>query len=103
MEHNWSIGGSSSEAGGSYSSTHNPSSSTTYIDADGSSSSPCAGYPPYNYVPQHSDLLYITVPQVIQLTTVALHHTYMLHIPVIAVQVDILSSCLLNIFYIFNF
>ena len=54
MEPNWSTGGTSSEAGGSSSSTHNPSSAAPYTDAGGTSSSTYAAYPPYNYAPPTS-------------------------------------------------
>ena len=49
MEPNWSTGSTSSEAGCSSSSTHNPLSAALYTDASGSSSSTHAAYPPYNY------------------------------------------------------
>ena len=55
MEHNWSTGGSSYEAGGSSLSTQNPFSSTPYADVDGSSPSPYVGYSPYSYSPSASD------------------------------------------------
>ena len=54
MEHNWSSGGSSSEAGSISSSTHNPSSSTPYTDVGDSSSSPYTSYPLYSYSPPTS-------------------------------------------------
>ena len=103
MEPNWSTGGTSSETGGSTSSTHNPSSYTPYIDVGGSSSSPYTVYPPYNYGLQHPDLLRIVVRQAIKLTTVALHSIHMLHMPVIVVQVDILFPFLLSNLHILYF
>ena len=53
-------------------------------------------------LPQHPDLLPITVRQAMQLTTVVLHHIHMLHMPVIVVQVGILFLSL-NIPHILNF
>jgi len=54
-------------------------------------------------VPQHSDLLPITIRQAMQLTTVVLHPIHMLHMLVIVVHVDILFSFLLIIPNILNF
>jgi len=50
-----------------------------------------------------SSLLHITVLQAIQLITVVLHSTHMVHMPVIAVQVGILFASLLSIIHILNF
>ena len=80
MEHNWSSGGSSSEVGGSSSSTHNPSSFTPYTDASGSSLSPYASIHYTSMLLQYPILLPITVlPGLLPITVLLLRFGYKHH------------------------
>ena len=103
MEPNWSTGGTSSEAGGNSSSTHNPSSFAPYTDTGGSSLSTYAAYPPYNYglptsgfAPYHNLSSYAIDYSGFAPYT---HAAYVSD----SVQVDILFLSLLTIPHILNF
>ena len=103
MELNWSTGSISSEAGGSSPSTrklHLPHLTLMLAVAHRQHMSLTHHT---IMLPQHSDLLPITVRQAMQLTTVALHPIHMLHMPVIVEQVGILFPSLFNIPHILNF
>jgi len=90
MEPNWSTGGTSSEAGGTSSSTHNPSSAAPYTILAVSHRQHMPLTHHTFMLLQYPDLLPITVRQAMQLTIVVLHHIHMLHMSVIVVQVGIL-------------